>query len=157
MMDGADHERRDRVPYGSGIVAGVHDGGVFDLEGRVHHLDFIHRRRLVYTPGRKLVVKDSVFSQSTERREAVLWFNLDGEFELVGEREALVFERKVPDGRLRVEVDGPGARIDPVRGQQQPMRGWRSRRDRTLEAAWSIGFSFAVETRTSVETVFSLS
>lgn len=157
MMDGLDQERRNRSPYGSGIVGGSHEDGIFDLEGRVHHLDYIHRRRIVYTPGLELLIKDSVFSQTPEVRDAVIWFNIDGKFELVESEGGLVFERLSDGGVLRLEVAGPGAAIEPVRGQDAPMRGWRSRQDRILEPAWTFGFSFQVETRASVDTLFKLS
>lgn len=156
-MDGEDQERRDRVPYGSGIVDAVQADGVFDLSARVHHADYIHRRRVVFSPGRQLLVKDAIFSQSPDVRSAVVWYNIDGSFELVERDEMLVFERLVGGELLRLEVTGPGALIDPVRGGQDPLRGWRSRRDRALEPVWSVGFTVPVETRAAVDTVFRLS
>jgi len=156
-MDGEDQERRNRAPYGSGIADAVQADGVFDLSARVHHADYIHRRRVVYTPGRQLLVKDAVFSQSPDTRTAVVWYNIDGSFELIERDEALVFERLVDGEPVRLEVSGPGTLVDPVRGGQDPLRGWRSRRDRSLEPVWSIGFSVAVETRAAVDTVFRLS
>ncbi|MGP5717729.1 glycosyltransferase [Brachybacterium tyrofermentans] len=156
-MDGEDQDRRNRAPYGSGIADAVQTDGVFDLSARVHHADYIHRRRVVYTPGRQLLVKDAIFSQSPDSRSAVVWYNIDGAFELVERGESLVFERLVNGDPVRLEVSGPGTLVDPVRGGQDPLRGWRSRQDRSLEPVWSIGFSVAVETRAAVDTVFRLS
>lgn len=156
MIDGADQERRSRTPYGSGILDASHDKGVFDLAGRVHHGDYIHRRRLVYVPGRDLKVLDAVFSQAPEIREAVVWFNIAGDFELVDAADTLVFERPGEDGPLRLTVAGPGRVIEPVRGGTDPLRGWRSRQDRSLEPVWSVGFAFSVETRASVTTHLKL-
>lgn len=156
-MDGTDQDRRNRAPYGSGIVDAVQSDGVFDLSARVHHADYIHRRRVVYTPGRQLLVKDAIFSQSPDSRNAVIWYNIDGSFELIEREEALVFERLVDGELVRLEVSGPGNLVDPVRGGQDPLRGWRSRRDRTLEPIWSVGFAVLVETRAAVDTIFQLS
>lgn len=155
-MDGVDQDRRNRKPYGSGIVDAVQADGVFDLSARVHHSDYIHRRRVVYTPGRQLLVKDAIFSQSPDARSAVVWYNIDGSFELVERGEALVFERLVDREMVRLEVSGPGSLIDPIRGGQDPLRGWRSRQDRSLEPIWSVGFTVAVETRAAVDTLFRL-
>ncbi|EWS81415.1 hypothetical protein BF93_16490 [Brachybacterium phenoliresistens] len=157
MMDGADQERRSREPYGSAILDATQDGEVFDLSARVHHADYIHRRRVVFTPGRELRVLDAVFSQAPETREAVIWFNVAGDFELVQSEETLVLERPSEEGPLRLEITGPGRLLEPVRGATDPLRGWRSRQDRSLEPVWSIGFAVPVETRAAVSTILRLS
>src|SRR5699024_10020878 len=92
MMDGANQERRRRDPYGAAIGQCTHENGVFDLSGRVQHTDYIHRRRLVFQPGKELLIKDAVFSQGPESREATLWFNIPEEFELRSAGEIVVFE-----------------------------------------------------------------
>ncbi|MGP9846305.1 glycosyltransferase [Brachybacterium sp. 107] len=155
-MDGEDQDRRNRTPYGSGIADAVKTGDVFDLSARVHHADYIHRRRVVYTPGRELLVKDVIYSQLPDNRSAVVWYNIDGSFELVERKESLVFERRVDGKLVRLELSGPGTLVDPVRGGRDPLRGWRSRRDRSLEPVWSVGFSVSVDTRAAVDTLFRL-
>lgn len=157
MMDGVNQDRRSRKPYGGAIGTCVEDHGVFDLSGRVHHSDYIHRRRVVFEPGARLRIKDSIFSQSPDNREGILWFNIDGGFDMVSAEGPVVFEAVTDDLVLRLEVAGPGRLIDPVRGQIEPMRGWRSRKDRSLEAVWSVGFAMSIDTRASVETAFRLS
>lgn len=157
MMDGTNQDRRSREPYGGAIGTCVEDHGVFDLSGRVHHSDYIHRRRVVFEPGARLRIKDSIFSQSPDNREGILWFNIDGGFDLISAEGPLVFETVTGNSVLHLEVTGPGRLIDPVRGQKEPMRGWRSRKDRTLEAVWSVGFAISIDTRASVETAFNLS
>ena len=91
MLDGRDHERRAREPYGAALGECVDKGGVFDLSGRVQHTDYIHRRRVIYRPGRELHLRDSVFSHLAEDRSATLWLNVDGSFELEkrGSRDCL--------------------------------------------------------------------
>ncbi|MDT0212629.1 heparinase II/III family protein [Rothia sp. ARF10] len=154
MMDGRNQERRTRAPYGSGLLDCSAEDGVFDLSGRVHHADYIHRRRVVYRPGEELLVKDSVFSQSPEPREGTLWFNISGHFELesaVDEGDVVLVATQ--DGvTTRLVVTGPGRMLEPVRGQTEPLRGWRSRQDRSMEPTWSLGFTFPIETRASVDT-----
>ncbi|WP_279402158.1 heparinase II/III family protein [Arthrobacter sp. JCM 19049] len=154
MMDGADQLRRGRIPYGSGIIEATHTAGSFDISARANHTDYLHRRRVVYRPGRKLQVLDSVYSHNQESREATIWFNIDGRFELIEFGDTLVFERRTGTDGLRLEVSGPGTRLEPVLGGNDPLRGWRSRTDRTLEPVWSIGYTVPVQTRASVSTTF---
>ncbi|GAA1946118.1 hypothetical protein GCM10009689_29120 [Brevibacterium antiquum] len=158
MMDGANQDRRTRTPYGGAIGECSEEDGVFDLSGRVHHLDYIHRRRVIFTPGTQLRVKDSIFSQSPDNREGILWFNIPGEFELISTEDNIVeFHLGSETNPLNLEVRGPGRLVEPVRGQTGPLRGWRSRKDRKLEPVWSLGFAISIDTRASVETVFNLS
>jgi hypothetical protein len=152
MLDGRNHERRTRSPYGSGLGECTEHDGVFDLSGRVNHADYIHRRRLVYRPGKELLIKDSVFSQSPDIREGTLWLNVSGHFELERVGEDVVFIAAGEDRVTRLVISGPGRLVEPVRGQTDPMRGWRSRQDRALEPTWSVGFTFTIETRASVDT-----
>lgn len=153
MMDGRNQERRTREPYGSALGECFRtEEGQFDLAARVHHADYIHRRRLVYTPGQQLLVKDSVFSQSPETREGTLWFNISGHFELESVDGEVVFVSTRESEQTRLVVSGPGRLIEPVRGQSHPMRGWRSRQDRSMEPTWSVGFAFPIDTRASVDT-----
>lgn len=157
MMDGVNQERRTREPYGGAIGACTEDNGIFDLSGRVHHSDYIHRRRVVFEPGSRLRVKDSIFSQSPDNREGILWFNIAGDFELRSVDDALMFETYREGDTVSLSVKGPGKLVEPVRGQTEPFRGWRSRKDRTMEPVWSVGFAISIDTRASVETVFNLS
>ncbi|MGP9650366.1 heparinase II/III domain-containing protein [Glutamicibacter sp. AOP38-B1-38] len=156
MMDGLDQSRRDRKAYGSGILECTQKDNVFDLSARVSHEDYIHRRRIVFRPGQEILVLDSVFSQTEKMREAIIWFNLDGNFELISSNGKLVFKRLLGDEQMLLEITGPGELIEPVRGAESPLRGWRSRLDRQLEPVWSIGFRVPVETRASVSTRFRI-
>jgi len=156
MMDGANQDRRTREPYGGAIGRCTHEDGTFDLSGRVQHQDYIHRRRLVFKPGSELLIKDSIFSQAAEEREAILWFNVSGEFELLSAGDSVEFEVADEAGPVNLTIEGPGRLLDPVRGQTEPLRGWRSRKDRELEPVWSLGFVIPIETRASVDTVLRL-
>lgn len=156
MMDGADQERKMRMPYGSALGKCLHENGVFDLSARVHHTDYIHRRRLIFRPGSELLVKDSVFSQSTETREGILWFNISGNFELIASGEHCKFSLETGEGKLHLSIMGQGWLLPPVRGENDPLRGWRSKVDRMLEPVWSLGYVIPIETRASVDTSFKL-
>lgn len=152
MIDGRDQERRTRTPYGSGIARCSESDGVFDLTGRVQHQDYAHRRRVIFEPGETLRLLDSVYSQSPEQREAIIWLNIAGHFEIERCGEDVVFISETEEQITRLRVEGPGRLIEPVKGQDAPLRGWRSRHDRVLEPTWSVGFTFTIETRASVET-----
>lgn len=152
MVDGKNQQRQGRKPYGSALTECLRKGERFDLSARVRHPDYVHRRRIVYTPGKELRLLDALHSRIPEAREAVVWLNIDGSFELESVGEEIVLVAETADGPLRVSISGPGRILDPVRGQQEPLRGWRSRKDGALEPTWSLGFAFPLETRASAET-----
>lgn len=152
MIDGQDQERRSRKPYGSGLGNCTESDGTFDLTGRVHHQDYIHRRRIIYRPGDELLLLDSLYSQAPESREVTIWLNIAGHFEIEDIVDHVVFYSNANDQRTLLRVHGPGRLIEPVRGQEKPLRGWRARRDHEMEPTWSLGFTFPIETRASTET-----
>ncbi|MGP5717730.1 heparinase II/III domain-containing protein [Brachybacterium tyrofermentans] len=152
MVDGRNQQRQGRKPYGSALTECTRKGDRFDLSARVRHSDYVHRRRVIYTPGKEVRLLDAFHSRLAESREAVVWLNLDGRFELESVGEEIVLVAETENGPLHVSVTGPGRPLDPVRGQQEPLRGWRSRKDGELEPTWSLGFAFPLETRASVET-----
>lgn len=156
MMDGSNQRRAGRKPYGSALVDWEEKPGRFTVTGRVRHRDYVHRRRLAFKPGKELTILDSVHSRTDEPREGTLWFNLDGGFELQSTGEQVVFRSSDEEKPLRVVITGPGTLIEPVRGQQEPMRGWRSRKDASIEPVWSVGFTFPVQTRASVQTTIQI-
>lgn len=155
MVDGENQDRRKRKPYGSGMSECRQKGDVFDLSARVHHADYIHRRRLIFRPGVELSVKDSVFSRIPDAREGIIWNNISGHFELEEIHGGLVFISP-GERRIRLRVTSSGRLIEPVRGQTEPLRGWRSRQDRTMEPMWSVGFAFRIDVRASITTRFEV-
>ncbi|MFE7606072.1 heparinase II/III family protein [Brachybacterium paraconglomeratum] len=156
MMDGKNQRRHKRKPYGTGLMDCEQKPGRFDLTARVRHQDYVHRRRLVYKPGEELRILDAVHSKTEDEREAILWFNLDGALELQSVDEQIAFRSAGPEKPVTVLVSGPGELIAPVRGQEEPMRGWRSRQDRILEPVWSLGFRVNFQKRANVETTLIL-
>lgn len=156
MVDGKNHQRHGRKPYGSALTECLKNGDRFDLSARVRHPDYVHRRRAVYTPGKELRLIDSLHSSRSEPREAIVWLNIDGSFELEAVGEEVVLATDTENGPFRLRITGPGRLVEPIRGRQDPLRGWRSRIDGSLEPTWSLGFAFEFETRASVETILRL-
>lgn len=158
MLDGQNHRRVRRDPYGSALGDCFSKSGRFDLSARVRHADYVHRRRIVYIPGKELRLLDAIHSAKSEPREAVVWLNINGAFELRDISGGIVsmalHDQEQP---TFLTLSGPGELVEPVRGQQSPMRGWRSRVDRDLEPTWSIGFKVQIETRANLETIIKLS
>ena len=157
-LDSRDHQRRNRTPYGSGILEGEQRGRVFDITGRVVHEDFTHRRRLVYRPGVELRLVDSVFSTNEDLREGHIWFNFPAEFKpLRRDGQVIYLESSVDGFQIELTVNGAQTRfLEPQRGSTEPFRGWRSRNDNVLEPAMSLAVSFSVETRAKIETVLRM-
>lgn len=157
-LDSRDHQRRNRTPYGSGILEADQRGRIFDITGRVVHEDFTHRRRLVYRPGVELKFVDSVFSTTDDLREGQLWFNFPKEFKLLRQDGGVIrLESSVDGFQVELSVDGANARfVESQRGGTDPFRGWRSREDNVLEPALNLAVKFSVETRAKIETVLRM-
>lgn len=139
-VDGVDHERRGRQPYGSALTGAAERHGYFRLAGEVDHGHWRHHREIVLSPGAWLLVTDRVWSLDGHPHDYRVWWNLAGDLAL----------RAGDGGELRAELAGGRAvqvrelssslLIDPVAGKAEPMRGWRSKCDLELVPAWSTGF-----------------
>jgi glycosyltransferase involved in cell wall biosynthesis len=138
--DGRDHQRRGRQPYGSALVKTEERDGHFRLIAQVDHGRWHHHREIILCPGQWLYVVDTVHSQDRAAHDYRLWWNFPAEVRM----------HQVGSSALRVDLASPetlhvcdlagGNLITPVRGQRDPLRGWRSRRDREFTPAWSTGF-----------------
>lgn len=154
-VDGVDIERRARQPHGSGLGKCEHLDGRFVLRGRVDHGRYVHERTLELTPGEQLVVTDHLIpAADAELQEAVAWFNLDGSLKL---QHGDALEFTLPNGTAdQLVVTSTAQLITPVRGQEQPLRGWRSRVDRALEPTYNFGFKVSLHEATTIVTTFAL-
>jgi glycosyltransferase involved in cell wall biosynthesis len=150
QVDGEDIERRDREPFGSALGDCVHEAGRFILRAAVRHRRYEHARVLTLEPGRELTVSDEITAIG-DVSSSVAWFNMPGDFDLV-EREGRV-EVTTASG-TRMFVESTGQLIEPVRGEQSPLRGWRSLVDREISPTWSFGFSSPIEQVASITTRF---
>lgn len=137
QVDDENIERRDRAAYGSALGRCTKTDDRFILRGEVEHDKYLHERMLRYEPGTSLEVIDTL-SPSKGEIDAVSWFNVNGDFEAEVVDNSLVFHE--PEAKFKIRVICGGELIMPVRGQQSPMRGWRSRVDRELIPVWNFGF-----------------
>ncbi|MBM6403505.1 heparinase II/III family protein [Phycicoccus sp. CSK15P-2] len=133
----ADHERRDREPYGSGIVSGEERDGHFRLVGRVGHLGWDHERTVTYRPGTWLLVEDRV--SSPDPQDFTVWWNLA---ETLTDPKAtgseVSFGLTGSDRHLRVVSLSGEEQVPVVKGQDDPLRGWRAAVDYEFTPVWSL-------------------
>jgi hypothetical protein len=155
-VDGVDHDRRTRAPYGSALLGGSQDGDRYWLAGEVDHGHWRHRRRLVLSPGRWLWTRDEVSAADNREHDFAVWWQLAAPWEPEGTSDTSVGFRSAVDGAPLWLQSFDGAAIDgPVSGQQEPLRGWRSVADRALVPCWSV--ALRARARAHVfDTVFSL-
>src|SRR6185436_12654371 len=125
--DGEDHERRNRKPYGSAILDTEERDGHFRLRAQVDHGDWLHQRSIIFRPGEWLYVADTVTATDDGVHDFRAWWNMPAE----------VSPARAGDSAIKVEVEGStdplwivdlagNAALDPVSGQESPLRGWRS-------------------------------
>lgn len=144
-VDGQIHDRL-RKPYGALPIEASQDGDRSIIIGRAEHGGWTQERTLTMVPHASLHVSDTIHVEDGNAHEAISWFNLNGEFELISASDSeLLFD--MGDGqRLRVFATvSPDSKhglslVSPVRGQSDPIRGWRSIRDRELIPCWSFGY-----------------
>lgn len=154
MVGGRDIERRKRKPYGNAILDVQKIDDSFIILGQVDHDDYVHKRSILFNPSQRLTVTDDVLIREGEK-DFVSWFNIDGSHEIVvGDDEQLVI--KLVGGSHEIEVLSTGSLVKPVRGQKDPLRGWRSRYDLSLEPVWNFGFSGGSNRRRTMQTTFKV-
>lgn len=144
-VDGRDIERRKRSAYGSGILQASHlSDGSFWLDAEAPHDTYVHRRRLHFHPGHSLIFDDELIL-AAEHEVFTVWFNLNGDLEVKEARGHVDFS--IPNTGEIVRMTSSVEAHDIVRGQTGPLRGWRSRRDRHMEPAWSVAIRVPVTSR----------
>lgn len=139
-VNGEDIERRFRKPYGSALKAWSHEGDIFRLEAEADCKTYTHHRVLTLRPQKYLIVEDSVHGLDSND-QAVAWFNINGDAELESNGDSLIF--RLPDDAGKLYVTGNQEIIQPVRGQEKPLRGWRAKRERTFDPIWNFGFKIS--------------
>jgi hypothetical protein len=157
--DGEDHDRRERAPYGSALRGAVAAGGRFFVSGRVDHGGWSHDRRVVFSPRSWLHVRDELVSSDGSEHDFRAWWNLADRWrfdqEASGDQRA-VFHTHDEQSRLWLLRLADGEVGKPVRAQEGPLRGWRSKVDGRLDPSWSLAV-FARGERVVFETVFLIS
>src|SRR5699024_532387 len=153
QVDGKDIERRLRAPYGSAPGKCTNSERRFIIRGTATHADYVHERMLRFEPGRALEVIDTLNTEGKEI-EAIPWCNLDGSFDAEVESNAIWFHS--PNKEFKIRVSSESQLIMPVRGQQAPMRGWRSKVDRELVPVWNFGYQQVVDSRSRQLVTFEI-
>ncbi len=136
--DGRDHERRRRAPYGSGIEQAEQLDGRFRLVGAVDHGTWSHRRTIHFAPGQWLLVEDDVRSSDDRPHDFRVWWNLPEELSNPTVESSEVRFALASGRSLQIESLDGAQLVEPVLGQQSPLRGWRSRVDYEFAPAWSL-------------------
>lgn len=143
-IDGDLQDRR-RTPYGSGLREMIrHEDGSFTIRTEVPQNGWTSHREVIYAPGRRLRIADTVVMADEDEHVLHSWFLLDGGLSLSEAENGLKFRSPHWEAALdlRRETDGEVSEdLLTHRDQQEgPIRGVRSRQDRELEAAWSLEF-----------------
>lgn len=156
QADGREHERRHRRPYGSALVSAEERDGTFHLVGEVDHGAWTHRRTVTYKPGTWLLVKDEMTGQDDQPHDFIVWWNFPEELTdpfVVDERVTFT----LPGGRsLHVTSLGESKLLTPVKGEEGPLRGWRSIVDYEFTPAWSLAHKIARRPAHTFVTLLSL-
>ncbi len=153
--DGENHDRRGRRPYGAGLAGCSEVEGIFELNGEVDHEYWIHRRRITFKPQEWLLVEDAVGSCDASLHDFRSWFNLSGALEVIQEENAFRVNHESWDEPLWITGWGEIGPILPVKGEENPLRGWRSVEDRTLQPTWSLGYALHQEESGLITTLFN--
>ena len=153
-VDGEDIERRSRKPFGSGVVsAHRNDSGEFEIVGESPNAKYSHRRTLRYMPAEYLEVEDCLV-EPTDCETAVSWFNVNRDCEVTVDHNNV--EIVLPHDAGKIVVESNGLLVPPVSGQREPLRGWRSKKDRQLDEAWNFGFKVNVGEARMIKTKFKV-
>lgn len=150
-IDNRIHDRT-RKPYGSGLIDATSSQGEFRIEAAAPHGDYSHNRTLTLNPGSSLEVSDSIASETEDQRHASAWFLLNGELELIFHSDSKLTFR-LSNGEM-LEISSTGVLEKPVRGQKNPLLGWRSTAARSLEPAWSLRIVEKFHGTGNIRTVF---
>lgn len=138
QLEGRDHNRRDRKPYGSALTFAEERDGHFRFVGQVDHGVWKHLRTVTYRPGSWLLVEDDLESATVDKQDFIVWWNLPGDLAPpVHEGRTVTFR---DDAGLSLHVASLEADevVAPVRGGEAPLRGWRAAIDYEFEPVWSL-------------------
>lgn len=151
-LDGDMHDRR-REPHGSGLIGTSRsDDGGYVIDAATPHVNWRHQRQVRYLPGEHLIVRDTVTGQDEDSHEALVWWHLDGSLELHVQDEHVVARSPLwPNRQLEIDVNGASA-LTVLHGSDEPIGGWRSRRDREKEASWSLRWAAPVQDQCEIVT-----
>lgn len=154
-IDGKNHDRR-RTPYGSGIENVSQSGGLFEITATATHSGWTHRRHVQLQVGEALIIDDEITPSDAGQHSYLVHFNINGELELTEESDGSVVLAHKNDVIASLSWDQGVGETTLVRGQSDPLRGWRSIKDRTLEPTWSLSRSGSFQGVLKLRSVFRL-
>jgi hypothetical protein len=140
-IDGKNHDRTKRKPYGSALLRSGESDGVLFAESEVRHSDSVrHARVLMMRPHEWLIVFDWLWANDKKPHDFRQWFQFSPKLE-VSVR---------PEGGLRAEgvklriplisvdlIAGP-VLMSPIKGQEDPvLQGWWSPEAGEFDPIWS--------------------
>lgn len=152
-INGRIHDRR-RPPYGSAILHAEQVDEAFIVNARAAHAEYFHNRQMRFQPGQRLAIHDLVETSTDEKCCMTIWFLLNGNFELL-EHEKNVAQFLMPSGD-KIVLRSSVSFSAPIIGQQEPLRGWRSAANGSLQPAWSIAIESSFLRTGSIETVYEI-
>lgn len=133
-VDGKNHNRR-RPPFGSGLQRAVKESGVFQIEATAPQDGWSWKRSIHLDPTSGLIVIDDIESESEAEQTYQVYFNFDGDLSLAEDESGVTIQGSKAD--LRMYWSDNAAQSSLARGQESPLRGWRSLKDRQLVPTWS--------------------
>ncbi|WFM69803.1 alginate lyase family protein [Halomonas sp. CKK8] len=127
-------------PYGSAIEHVKALGNdLFELCAGLDFPAIKHHRRLIFKPGRWLIVCDKL--DFVRARSFTQWFHLEKDFKLVRMIEnSLIFSRN-NRGLLFIDCTHADVSIRLHKGDEDSMQGYICEKDYKYEAAYAVGFS----------------
>ncbi|WP_431812888.1 heparinase II/III domain-containing protein [Kocuria sp. cx-455] len=156
-VDGTMQDRR-RDPYGSGISDLVaNDNGAYVIKSEVPQTGWVSRRVVTYIPGRSLTIDDRIDVEDELKHTLHTWFLLDGSLRLHQDGGQITLNSEAWDVPMTIQRNGrPTETLEVAYNQTDGViRGVRSRRDRTVEPAWSLEFCLEFSGSVETQTVFA--
>lgn len=125
-IDGRDFLRKDREPFGSALIDGGEQSGVYYALSEVNEFETInYQRLLLFKPGEWLVVIDNLDDSNDKTHNYKQWFHLAGD--LSSTKVGNEFNIQVDGSALSVYQLADGKSVGPINGQTNPyLQGWYS-------------------------------
>lgn len=156
-LDGSVQDRR-RDPYGSGISELVSkEDGSYVIKSTVPQNGWDSHRVVTFVPGRSLTIDDRIEVHDDLSHTLHTWFLLDGSLRLTEDEGVISLSSEAWDLPMLVTRRGDKTETLTVAYDQTDglIRGVRSRRDRTVEPAWSLEFQVEFKGTLESQTVFT--
>jgi hypothetical protein len=158
-FDGKNTLRKGVKPYGSALVQACERQGVFCIETRCkQHRSIWHDRLLVFKPRQWLVVFDVFTDNLKQAHEVKQWFHL-----APGHKATPVeggYNVDLRDGSamsIRCLLGSPAVEPIIVGRMEEPIQGWCSEKELTVEPAAALAFSQSGVSTGLFATLFALS